>query len=373
MSMNFNRKHVFFFFLLFSSVLEAQVFSILTDETQPNCGCVQLENAVIDGQRSYQNQNLKVFLFPENPDVPSSPIIGNWKRQDNKLFFCPLIPFTKSLTYQARFPELPYFTFKAEPVKNYKRTKVLDVFPNVAVIPENALKFYLYFSAPMNEGKAYEYLSLIDEKGNVIQQPFLELYPILWNEDRTRLTIWFDPGRVKRDLIKNRKWGAPLKVGHTYTLKINKNWKDANGYSLANYFEYSFAVEEADRVAPNTKTWTAISPKVNTKEPVTIKFGESLDHALATKCLTLYNKKGKRVAGIATLKNKDKEWEFTPLDNWLANPYRIQIEAELEDLAGNNLNRLFDVNLTEKTEITKELPYYYFDFRVEKKNKKVEK
>lgn len=354
----------FLFSYLFTSIIIAQNFSILTDETKANCGCIQLENPPIGDAKPYPNQALQVFLFPENPDIPSPPIIGNWKRATNQLFFCPLIPFTKSLTYQARFPELPYFTFKPQPKKDYTPTTVVNIFPNSKIIPENTLKIYLYFSASMNEGKAYEYLNLVDEKGTIVEQPFLELYPILWNEERTRLTLWFDPGRVKRDLIKNRKLGAPLKAGHAYTLKINRSWKDANGYSLAKDFEHSFEVEKADRVAPTTKFWMAISPKANTKEPLIIQFGESLDHALAAKSLTVYNKKGKVIKGTVSLKKEDTEWEFVPLNNWQPNLYRIQIKGELEDLAGNNFNRLFDVDLTKAKVPTKKLPYYYFDFEV---------
>ncbi len=343
--------------------LTAQTFSIITEENHPYVGCVQLADVPMN---SLKKEVLQVFLFPQNPDNPVPPIVGNWTKEDQHLYFCPLIPFSKNLTYQARFPKVPYFTFKPIPPKNYTLTRLTHIYPSVAQLPENALKMYLHFSAPMSDGNAYPYLQLIETNGDTIAAPFLDLKPLLWNEDRTRLTLWFDPGRVKRDLLRNKKLGAPLEEGKQYTLHIAKNWKDANGYSLAEEYTKKIEVVKADRIAPTAKKWTIIAPQRNTKEPVLISFGEALDHAMATKSLTVYTKKGKIVEGTIALKDAEKTWIFTPLNHWQANPYRIQIKAELEDLAGNNLNRLFDTDLAQQDQPKRNLPYYYIDFRVEK-------
>lgn len=355
---------IFLCFLIGLNNSYTQIFSVITEATAPNYGCIQLENPPVGDSICYKNEDLQVFLFPKNPDSPVPPIVGEWKREGNLLYFCPLIPFTKSLTYQARYPELPYFTFKPITKKDYQRTTITNIFPSVTELPENTLKLYLQFSAPMSEENGYAYINLTDDQGQTIEASFLDLKPLLWNEDHTRLTLWFDPGRVKRDLIKNKKMGAPLKEGQNYTLRISKNWKDANGYSLANDFVKKITVIQADRISPTTKHWQSIAPKANTKEPVIINFGEPLDHALASKSLTVYTKKGKRVPGIITLQNKDQTWVFTPSDKWQINPYRIQIKAALEDLAGNNFNRLFDTNLDKQSIPKQTIPYYYFDFRV---------
>ncbi|MFK7978391.1 MAG: Ig-like domain-containing protein [Saprospiraceae bacterium] len=344
------------------TTLSSQTFSIITEENHPYFGCVALANAPID---TLKKEDLQVFLFPYNPDNPVPPIVGNWTEKEEYIYFRPLIPFSKNLTYQARFPNLPYFTFKPVPPKNYTLTKLTHIYPSLTQLPENTLKMYLHFSAPMSDGNGYDYMQLIEANGNTIKAPFLDLKPLLWNEDRTRLTLWFDPGRVKRELLRNQKLGAPLAQGKNYTLHISKNWKDANGYSLAAGHRKEIEVTVADRVTPVPKEWTIIAPKANTKAPVIIHFGEALDHALATKSLTVYTKKGKIVKGRVTLKENDTQWIFTPSIDWQANPYRIQIKAELEDLAGNNLNRLFDTDLEKQTSKRQALPYYYVDFRVE--------
>ena len=41
---------------------------------------------------------------------------------------------------------------------------------------------------------------------------FLDLQPELWNAEGTVLTLWLDPGRIKRDLIPNKELGIPLKA-----------------------------------------------------------------------------------------------------------------------------------------------------------------
>ena len=350
------------FACLLSTTLVSQNFSVVTKENHLYFGCVQLANAPTD---SFKKEALQVFLFPQNPDNPVSPIVGNWTADSTNIYFCPLIPFSKDLTYQARFPKLPYFTFKPVPPKNYTLTKLTHIYPSLTQLPENTLKMYLHFSAPMSDGNGYEYLQLTEVNGDTIEAPFLDLKSLLWNEDRTRLTVWFDPGRVKRELLRNQKLGAPLEVGKNYTLHIAKNWKDAKGYSLAEGYTKNIEVVAADRTVPVPKTWTVIAPKANTKEVVVINFGEVLDHALAIKSLTVYTKKGKIVKGQITLKEQETQWIFTPLHNWQTNPYRIQIKANLEDVAGNPLNRLFDTDLEKQPSKKQALPYYYVDFRVE--------
>jgi len=353
------------FLFLNSITLISQTFSFITEENHPLKGCVELANPPSNNANDYQNKDLQVFLFSENSDQPQSPIIGTWKKIDNHLYFCPLIPFSKNLTYQVQFPSVPHFTFKPIPTKDYKHTTITKVYPTLDTLPENVLKMYLHFSAPMSDVNAYPFIVLKNENGEKIDVPFLELTPLLWNYDRTRLTLWFDPGRVKRELLRNQKLGAPLTKGKNYTLHISKNWKDANGYYLANDFIKNIHIIEADRSEPNAKNWLATLPKATTKNPIIIYFGEAMDHALLQKSLLVVNRNDEKVEGKFTIGNNEKEWTFTPNHNWEANNYRIQINAELEDLAGNNLNRLFDTNLEKQEMPKRDLTYYYFDFRIE--------
>jgi hypothetical protein len=43
---------------------------------------------------------------------------------------------------------------------------------------------------------------------------------------------------------------------------------------------------------------------------------------------------------------EEKQLNFIPNKPWSPGQYNLQVEARLEDLAGNNLNRLFDRDVT---------------------------
>ena len=50
------------------------------------------------------------------------------------------------------------------------------------------------------------------------------------------------------------------------------------------------------------------------------------------------------------LKDEETVLEFRPESPWAKGSYIIESEERLEDLAGNNLNRLFDRDITKETD-----------------------
>src|SRR5262249_53983657 len=100
-------------------------------------------------------------------------------------------------------------------------TVVSHVYPSASMLPENLLKFYLHFSAPMSGGHVYDYIHLRDENGKDVELPFLELDEELWNPAMTRLTLFIDPGRIKRGVRPLEEIGPALQEGKHYTLVIN--------------------------------------------------------------------------------------------------------------------------------------------------------
>jgi len=358
------KKHLwlFIFNFLLPFFLTAQTFSLVSDTAVSYSGCIQLENVT---SNKYAKEALQVFLLQPSTDRPTPPIVGNWIEEGTTIYFCPLIPFHADLTYQAQFTDLPNFTFQPTASKNSRPTELTHIYPSLTQLPENVLKLYFHFSAPMSEGNAYQYLALRKENGEKIESPFLELQPLLWNEDRTRLTVWFDPGRVKRELLRNQKLGAPLEEGNHYLLHISKEWKDINGFPLSENYTKKIEVIQADRSAPRPINWRIITPKANTREPIVLHFGESLDHALVSKSLTIHTQDGQQITGEIKLRNFEQEWRFFPATKWTADSYYFKIKGELEDLAGNNLNRLFDTNLELTQTPPTSKPYYYRYFTIE--------
>src|SRR4029077_16843257 len=91
-----------------------------------------------------------------------------------------------------------------------KPTEVTHVYPTATALPENQLKFYIHFSAPMGRGEAYEHVHLLDAKGRRDDLPFLELAEELWDASGKRLTLLIDPGRIKRGLKPREDLGPVL-------------------------------------------------------------------------------------------------------------------------------------------------------------------
>ena len=113
---------------------------------------------------------------------------------------------------------------------------VAEVYPTADSLPMNLLRMYVQFSAPMTVGDdAEKRIHLLDEKGAIVDKAFLIAAggQELWDPDHTRLTIFFDPGRIKRDLTPHEALELPLREGRSYSLTIDSSLRDAHGLSLA--------------------------------------------------------------------------------------------------------------------------------------------
>ena len=77
-------------------------------------------------------------------------------------------------------------------------TLVTAVYPSAQVLPENLLRFYIHFSAPMSRGEAYRHVRLLDAAGKAVDLPFLELDQELWDPDGKRFTGFMYHERWRR-------------------------------------------------------------------------------------------------------------------------------------------------------------------------------
>ena len=225
------------------------------------------------------------------------------------------------------------------------QTALAEVHPSAAELPENLLKFYLRFSGPMGRGDAYRHIRLLDESGAPVDLPFLELDEELWDPEQTRLTLLLDPGRIKRGVLPNEQSGSALAVGRHYTLVVDAAWTDASGRPLKSGFRRRFRVGPADRQSPDPEQWVLRPPVGGARTPLEVTFGEPLDHALAERLLAVHDVAGKPVDGSVSLSDSDRKWTFVPSTPWKSGVYRLKVGAALEDLAGNRMDRLFDVDL----------------------------
>lgn len=282
-------------------------------------------------------------------------ILGDFEIDGDNVTFQPLIPLS---------PGLGYDILKGDrlighilvPVNNGEPPALISVYPEADTLPENLLKFYLRFSKPMRTGQSLDYICLLDKHKDTMRNVFLNLQPELWDTSGTVLTIWLDPGRIKRDLVLNRKLGNPLVKSETYQLIISRRWKDNRGVSLSKNYVKQFVTANRDGHVPDINSWQLTTPRAGTKAPLIINTREPLDHYLLQESVGVINNAETTVDGTIEVNTKDRVWKFTPSSLWTARPYKLRVKARLEDLAGNNLNRVFDRDITKDKQRNKE--YY---------------
>lgn len=197
----------------------------------------------------------------------------------------------------------------------------------------------------MSGGGVYDHIHLYDENNQEVELPFLELGQELWDAPMQRLTLFIDPGRIKRGVKPLEDIGPSLMAGHSYKLMIDADWKDADRLPLLKSFQKNFLVEESDRTAIDPYQWEKKIPRADTSSPLMIRFGESMDFALAQRLIEIRQKDGTLIRGQITLLSHETEWSFTPDEPWKTGDYIIRATTIIEDLAGNNIGKPFEVDV----------------------------
>jgi hypothetical protein len=297
-----------------------------------------------------------------SPEFP--PAAGTYSIVDGCIRFQPKFPFEYGVMYRAVFHPsvLPGNAGQAladivsthtVPIERRKSTTVIiHVFPSASELPENLLKFYIHFSAPMSRGNIYEHIHLRDESGKVVELPFLEIDEELWNPEMTRLTLFIDPGRIKRGVRPLEEIGAVFQAGKKYTLLIDQEWRDADGNQLKKGSAKIFKVGPPLREPLEIATWKISRPSANSRRPLLIRFPAPLDHALAQRMIQVSDSDGQHLRGQTSLAEEERQWSFVPEKPWTPGTYQIVVDTSLEDLAGNNIGKPFEVDLFEGIERT---------------------
>jgi hypothetical protein len=279
-------------------------------------------------------------------------IFGRYTRRKNRLIFTPRFRLSPGELYRATLVHAPNkmrtVDFRVPAIVVGKRAVVISVFPSELKLPANNLKFHVQFSQPMQQGRAiFDRIQLLDEKGKAVHDPWRHVE--IWSNDYKRLTLFVHPGRIKTGVNLRVEIGPVLVPGKHYRLLISKNVQNAAGQQLANSFEKKFLAVKPDRARPLPQNWKLTPPKIETRNPMKLSFGEPLDQLLIQKMLTVVDSLGRTVKGNITVGSKQRNWSFHPNVDWKSTGYRLIIDKQLEDLAGNTPTQLFDRDLKQKT------------------------
>jgi len=109
---------------------------------------------------------------------------------------------------------------------------------------------------------------------------------------------------------------------------------------LVESFEKTFTGGPSDRIPPDPKHWIVTAPKAGTSEPLTVDFSKPMDYALLQRMIDVPG-----VEGHSTVDRNETRWSFTPTAAWKAGTYKLVADNILEDIAGNHIDRAFDVDL----------------------------
>jgi len=285
-------------------------------------------------------------------------IVGRYTVADAVLRFTPMFPFDDGREYDVRFDPSALPGSGATPggtslaatvtlpaVARTPSTVVSHLYPSGNVVPANQLRMYLHFSAPMDWRSGYDYITLLDDRGQEVVDTFLPLDADFWNHDRTRYTVFFDPGRVKRGILPNRRMGRPLRAGGTFSILVARDWPDAHGQPLSDGFKKTYRVLPAREEALSTRTWRITAPAPGTRDPLRVAFPFALDRGLLQRALTIVHvdASGERtMAGDVTVEPGETAWRFVPADTWSTGDYMIAILPALEDPSGNRIGQAFE-------------------------------
>jgi hypothetical protein len=313
-----------------------------------------------------------VRVQPADAVHTSVATAGTWSECEAGLCFAPRFPVLAGTTYAVLVHEslLPVvgadddggddflsFLIEAPMPAMLPSTRVVAVYPSGGVIPRNQLRMYVQFSEAMSEGFASRNVWIeLAERADRVADALLPMEVELWDPSRTRLTVLFDPGRIKRGLVPHTEAGYPLVVDSSIRVVIGPDFLDARGRPLVEGHTASYRVTDDLRGKVDPDRWTFDTPAAGTRNPLVVHFDRPLDHGLLRRCITVPG-----VNGRAAIGSEERSWSFVPDAPWRASGVRLLIDPILEDGAGNSVARVFDRDLRDRADDPRDRQALYLD------------
>lgn len=293
------------------------------------------------GQIEAHGRDVRVFRGDA-----SQPLFGSVAKTSDSVCFAAALPLAPGETYRIEI-QTADGTWSTQRLKfnlPVAAAPTVSITPSPTVLPANALKLYLHFTQPMEQGVFLDRITLQRQDGKVVHGAFRETE--LWSPDGKRLTLWLHPGRQKTGVNLNLDEGPVLQEGRQHTLRIAASWRSTTGVALREEVVFPLAAGAADHACPDPQRWQITAPKAGTRDPLVVRFDEPLDPAMLISALKVQRGEGE-VAGVVTVAADARTWSFTPVVGWTSGACVLKIDPLLEDLAGNNLLGPFEVDRDE--------------------------
>ncbi len=331
---------------LVGSPVQAQQHELILDTSHEWYGslAVEIRRVHHPGSKNYEPM-FQVFTGECPPKAGKQPLWGKAGILGERAYFQPRLPFEPGLDYCYSLiwaSDTVSGQFKVEHSSNIP-ARLLSVFPQQVTVPANILKFYLKFSHPMGGHDPYHSIHLINQTGDTLKQAFYPANPALWDPERTRLTLLFDPGRIKRGLVPNAELGLALEANQEYTIALDPSLTDASGHGLAGWTKFHFRTTQPDHQVPVITRWQVTPPASGTRQALVLKFDEPMDYAQLQRWIRIRDSTDTLLEGDISIAPDALSWSFQPEQEWLSGLHYLEVYNQLEDLAGNSLRKPFEL------------------------------
>jgi hypothetical protein len=213
----------------------------------------------------------------------------------------------------------------------------IRISPQAKVLPANTLRFYIHFPKPAEAHFDRDQLWLLNEEEQVVHDPFLVLSQELWSPDGRRLTVFMEPGRIKRGIGTDPSHDPALVVGKSYSLAITALGQTAN---------HSFRVSDPVLEAITETDWRVVSPTAGSSEPAVVHFDRVMDAGLCEDEIGIVTSSGEVVQTHVSLAPDGTKMHLIPSRPWSAEEHYLFVSERLEDVCGNRLGEALDHGLT---------------------------
>lgn len=295
---------------------------------------------------------LRLLNEHASPPVEGPPLFGSYEVRDGALWFTPKFALARG----ARYSVTAYLNdlrrtaeYHVPEIKSRSATTVEYIAPAAERLPANMLKFGLFFSRPMREGReVFSRIHLYDAGGKEIPSPWRDIE--LWNDDRTALTLYIHPGRIKQGVNLREEFGPVLLPNRAYTLVIDAELQDSAGNPLNVTVRRTFKTEPEVRGKIDVAKWKIVAPRAGTKEPLLIETDRALDlwsRNQRSEPVEILDSNGGAVA-IGGSEKSPTRFVYRPSSAWSPGTYRIKVDPQLTDHAGNTPLTVFDRDLDDR-------------------------
>jgi hypothetical protein len=325
-----------------------------TESSRPTIDVVDVPVAALTELGTLDSREAWTAVLKISVGLDQAAMVGQYGIEGDRVRFTPMFPLDRGRQYHVTFTApggQPITATVGLPAADTTPvTTVAQVYPTADVVPENQLRLYIHFSAPMGMRGGLDFVHLLDDAGQEVKDPFLPLDAEFWNDDRTRYTVFFDPGRQKRGIAPIADMGRSLTTGKSYTLVVDREWRDGNGLPLKDTFRRAFKVGPPDEKPLDPKAWVITPPAAGATNALRVVFPEPLDHGLLLRALGVLAPNGRPLPGNVHVAEGERVWQFTPEEAWKAGNYNLVAFAMLEDMAGNRIGRAFEVDQFDRTD-----------------------